>query len=403
MYQRTKPDVESIIEHAKLNPQQLRTHTQTLYFPEDEGIASKFKLLELNTELLQCLETTGSLQFKGGLNEKIVLCSDKHTYEVKEAEISNSLLVLSNFQFNNEIKNASPNTSLEDSESELDRTLDKCEVLKIFHDYYECREIKPRFRKLYDLLHITKYSGHEQEYLTDKKLLFTYNQLLNTTQCSKMEFNEGLRSFRAFEYEGHLRIADIAYEYRIVQLMMNVLQENSWSPQSVDRNVTVDALAGMGLAPQEIVERLFDIYTKENDGPGRSRNNYSYNQELVCRIVAENILQDQMKFKVEEFLAVWQGDLDPGFIVKEEYLRGIGIIDRDGVSPCVRTLKEINLPNNLQDRLRILFKAKEKWTLDEMYPYIETFSNPQQSVPIILTKFCRSIKVNGKQCYVAKH
>lgn len=89
--------------------------------------------------------------------------------------------------------------------------------------------------------------------------------------------------------------------------------------------------------------------------------------------------------------------------LQEEYLNGIGIIDRDSNPKCVRAMNEANLPNNMQERLRILFKVKEKWTLPEMEPFIETFSSPQQSVPVLLTKFCRSFKVNGIQYYVTKH
>lgn len=58
--------------------------------------------------------------------------------------------------------------------------------------------------------------------------------------------------------------------------------------------------------------------------------------------------------------------------LQEKYLRGVGIIDRDSASiPCVRSLIENNLSTNLLERLRVLFKTKERWTLDQIEPYIE--------------------------------
>lgn len=58
--------------------------------------------------------------------------------------------------------------------------------------------------------------------------------------------------------------------------------------------------------------------------------------------------------------------------IQEAYLRGIGIIDRDSPSvPCVRSLIECNLSTNLLNRLKVLFRTKEKWTLDQIEPYIE--------------------------------
>lgn len=76
---------------------------------------------------------------------------------------------------------------------------------KVFHEYFECREIKPKFRKLGELLHLTQYSGPENEYCIDRSLLFTFQQLLDTTQCSRLEFELGLKTYRAFEFETRVR------------------------------------------------------------------------------------------------------------------------------------------------------------------------------------------------------
>lgn len=58
-------------------------------------------------------------------------------------------------------------------------------------------------------------------------------------------------------------------------------------------------------------------------------------------------------------------------LIQEKYLRGIGIVDKDSNPPCVRALTEINLSTKLMDRLKVLFKTKERWTLEEIEPYIE--------------------------------
>lgn len=64
--------------------------------------------------------------------------------------------------------------------------------------------------------------------------------------------------------------------------------------------------------------------------------------------------------------------MDIIFVFQEKYLRGIGIIDRTVVNvPCIRTLIEHNLTVNLIDRLKILFKTCERWTLEQISSYIE--------------------------------
>jgi sister chromatid cohesion protein DCC1 len=66
-------------------------------------------------------------------------------------------------------------------------------------------------------------------------------------------------------------------------------------------------------------------------------------------------------------------------------------------------LYEENLSTNLGDRLKFLFKTKEKWSADQIQPYIEYFTSPQLAVTAILAKFARSLVIKGVRYYVAKH
>lgn len=42
--------------------------------------------------------------FRGGNDDKVVICTDNETFEVKEAETSNSLLIVSNLVFPTDIR-----------------------------------------------------------------------------------------------------------------------------------------------------------------------------------------------------------------------------------------------------------------------------------------------------------
>ncbi|KAI8123704.1 hypothetical protein FF38_08718 [Lucilia cuprina] len=412
LYVRTLDDVKGIIKHAKLDERNLTQVTQALYYPSADIVSDNLKLLELDDHMLGQIRDGQVLQFKGGLNEKVVLCTDEKTYDVKTAEISNSLLLVPDLKFGAATSTSplkSPrtanNTSLErslnesaDDDLEIERKLEQRKILKIFHEYFECREIKPRFRKMGDLLQLTRYSGPENEECIDRKLLFSFEQLLDTVQCSRKEFIEGLRLYRAIEYEGWMRVLECEYEYRIVNLMVGLIAENSWPLDEVEREETITALDG--IAPKQIVEGLFDLYTTESKGKD---NRYTYNEELVARIVAQNILQPGLKFRVDEFLSTWQEALPEGMKCEEKYLKGLGIFDKEGGTPCVRSLSEENLPLNIHDRMRLLFKTKAKWTLDEIEPYIECFTTPVLSVSSLMAKQARSLMENGVRYYVAKH
>lgn len=211
-----------MLTYAKLEAHKLTPITQTLYYPDSEINSGDYKLLELNEDILSQIQQGQVLSFKGGLSEKIVLCTENKTYDVKEAEISNSMLLIPNLKSaeqtstsplkspKNNMSNRSLDSSIEDDEigKSTARRLERRPVLKIFHEYLECREINPRFRKLYDLLQLTRYFGPENEYCIDRNLLFTFQQLLNTVQCSRQEFSKGLQEYRVIEVDGRMRILE---------------------------------------------------------------------------------------------------------------------------------------------------------------------------------------------------
>ena len=57
---------------------------------------------------------------------------------------------------------------------------------------------------------------------------------------------------------------------------------------------------------------------------------------------------------------------------KQEYLNGIAIVVPNKITRREEVVlyPESNLPDNLHKRLNELFRAKEKWTVEEISPYI---------------------------------
>lgn len=371
-------------------------------------------LLEVDKEMVSDIENGESLIFKGGLNEKVVLCTKRKTYEVRNAEQSNSLLVVPNLllakDMSNEIVESPPlgeinkslDKSLEDEENQSSQLTEEHEIqhkniLKIFFNYLECKQIKPRARKILDLLKLTMYSGPENEHLIDRKSLFTYRQLLNTIQCSVEEFDELLLRLRCFEIDKFMRILDYTYEYRVVASMLALITENSWQLDSIDRDVTIEALEG--IVPKEITENIFKFYTE----PSNASDKFHYREDLVSRIVAQNVLIDDLKFHINEFLDTCQSALPEGMEMNEKYLHGLAVIDRDTRQPWIRGLFEENLPMNLSERLNILFKQKSRWTFEHIAPYVEVFVSGNVSTTSLLAKHLRSVVENGTRYYLAKH
>lgn len=180
-------------------------------------------------------------------------------------------------------------------------------------------------------------------------------------------------------------------------MILGLVAENSWTLNQIDREETVAALNG--IIPDEITQAMFDFYTKKVSETRKSR----FDEHLVCRIIAQNVLQEGLKFHIDEFLETCQSALPEGLEMKEIYLAGIGVIDRDSQQPSVRGLFEENMPMTLNERLKVLFKAKERWTLQQIAPYIDVFTTPQLTTTSLLAKHVRSVNENGTRFYVPKH
>lgn len=387
--------------------------TQSLYFSDaSEEEQANWRLLELDEHMLSEFKEGNTVQIKGGLHEKVVICSSQRTYDFKVAEISNCLVLVPELKFGqqttvsplkvskNNINRSMDRSHEEDaSENSRARELEHVKVKKVFNEYFELRPIKPRFRKLYDILQLTRFSGPENEDNIDTRFLFTRQQLLDTTQCSENEFQAGLNQMRAVPIGRHIRTLSVEYEHRVVSLMLDLIDENSWSLDEIDRATTIASLDG--IVPEEIVKGLLDIYTEASDQPG---GNCRYIDRLVCQIVARHILQPSMRFHKEDFMTTWQEDLPAEIRVKEDYLQGIGIVDHFAKPVSVISLNEFLLPISLHERIKVLFTVKAQWTVDEISPFLATFLTGQQTVAAILMKFTRAMKLpDGQRVYIEKY
>lgn len=365
--------------------------------------------------MLTEIENGNELVFKGALHEKVVLCSSHTTYSVRNAEESNSLLVIPNFlqaQATSVSPLKSPTTngvnksmdkSLEDDEAVtsqppiIEHEIQHKPILKIFYEYLECRETKPRVKKIKDLLNLTAYNGPEQEDSIDRKSLFTRRQLFATSQCADSEFEDLLASVRAMEIDGFMRILDYTYEYRVVTLMMSLINENSWSLDDIDKSETIEALDG--IIPTDITFNVFNFYTE----PVAETGKFRYIPRMVCRIIAQNVLQEGLKFHIDEFFETCSQALPENMKFEESFVDGIGVIDRNCAVPSIRGLFEENMPLNLNDRLILLFKEKPVWTLQQITPYIEHFTTSKLTATSLLAKHVRSVNKDGTRFYVSKH
>ena len=104
------------------------------------------KLLEVSKDLANSLSNGDILTIRGQESENAVICSKDKTYDIKEAETSNSLLLVPEIVLPGSISKSGS------------RSLSFSSVSGIFHKYLELIEIRPRLRKMKDLLMKSPYN-----------------------------------------------------------------------------------------------------------------------------------------------------------------------------------------------------------------------------------------------------
>ena len=103
-------------------------------------------LLELTPEVADEMENnkTNKFVFRGDSNDWVTLCSDKAVFDIKEAETSNSLLLVKDI--------LQSQSCCQESSAAGEENAHNVTVLKTFYRYLEMKPAKPGFQNLYQLL-----------------------------------------------------------------------------------------------------------------------------------------------------------------------------------------------------------------------------------------------------------
>ena len=81
------------------------------------------------------------------------------------------------------------------------------------------------------------------------------------------------------------------------------------------------------------------------------------------------------------------------------FLQGLALVDRQSRPEIIFLLKVEDLPEGDQERFSSLFSLREKWTEEDIAPYIQDLCGEKQTVGALLTKYARSSMQNGVKVY----
>ena len=110
-------------------------------------VGEEVKLLEVTKDVAESFRVGDTLTVRGDESENAVICSKEKTFEIKEAETSNSLLLVDRVTLPDQV-----------DKSVTDRRLGWSSVGGVIHKYIEIIEIRPKLRKLKEVLQKNLYN-----------------------------------------------------------------------------------------------------------------------------------------------------------------------------------------------------------------------------------------------------
>ena len=169
----------------------------------------------------------------------------------------------------------------------------------------------------------------------------------------------------AIKLKSKYRLLEQAYHFEVIELMVKIIDENSWDLNRIRKEETVQLLADF--VPEEITSNLFDLYTTKTDLIDGIQF-YQYDEERIIKLFTISILKDR-KMKITELFNVFTSLVPEDFKISKEMLNGVAVIDQD--TDLVWAFHDIYMPDNLDERLKLIFEQKSKWTYLEIAPYLK--------------------------------
>ncbi|KAH7966379.1 hypothetical protein HPB49_015697 [Dermacentor silvarum] len=304
---RTDEEVQAFLERAKLDRSDLQPVAQPLWFAQENQ--NTLRLLEVDKELLKTICEGERLVFRGEEDSPAVVCTGDRTFEVREADISNSLLLVPTLRLSSEVVGNADSTPEACS----------CQVLQTFHSYLELRQCFPRLKKLLELLRQSPYKGAELEHIVDDNEAtpkYTLGNILERVQASEAEIRQAIEELPVVEIDGFYRLLDGEYYYRVQNFIINYIESES---------IQLDKIP----AGDEF---------------------YTLNGDIICKATADVLLRSVEKFNLSEFLEVWQNSVPEGVQTNIKQLEGLALTDRTSTPECIYLFDKWDLPDDANER-----------------------------------------------------
>jgi sister chromatid cohesion protein DCC1 len=375
-----------------------------------DGLRHDFKLLQIEPEMLDELKD-GRVAFKGlpndpGHHSEAVLCTSNRTYEVREVETTNLVMMVDEAGVENGCS------------SESDGGAPAVSVTALVKAHLELKLINPKldmldkaFKEDHVIADILSADGDDRgrHQLPAGE---TWESLRDRVQASDGEISKSLEDMDVVRVDGKwMGVSPESYS-SFVKLVLLTATERGWQLDRVPSVEMALALEEHGVCGQVTLQLLRNLQVKGSGNAftvedvdrrdwrelPKPLGSCALDLPAVCKHVAIGILLEKDIWEdANEFLASWRALLPESVVPTLEMLRGecieletevLGEMGTKTMRKSVSRLSVGDLPRDVS-RFEHLWKAKSAWQLEEILPYIDQLSAPGQNTEELLLKHSR--------------
>ena len=395
---RTLSEVQNLLMLAKLSPDAFTTPAQVLHFASTmnpQCNTEELILIEMEENLLEeTLRSSFGLRVTSGTQPhgSAVLCSADATYELREAETSNSLLFIPNGHW--------PSGS--ESKNQHDLEPENRDIVAVKHHYLEARRSRARIEQLDEYLQKALYKDCGDEILDNTLSL---EQLLKSMAGSERELRAALERRATLLVRGRVRLLDWPLESRCLAAALDLCAVRGWSLQDP---LELSSLCGALWEQEGLLPAATECALRRHGRLSSDGNFAILDEQLLVRHTARLLLEGASRLPLPDFLSLWRQALPPGVSLPSTdssllpLLLGVALVEEGNPINTIRLFLEERLPQDARDRLAALFSARPKWCLKELQVYLEPVVGPGTAAPnvsALLAKYARtstSARTGGK-------
>jgi len=229
--------------------------------------------------------------------------------------------------------------------------------------------------------------------------MYDFSALSKRVQASDLEIRKALQSLQAVEMDGYWRIIDGQYLAEILDWILATCLQHSFSWSSLSCSQLASTMPEPDVRGLQCCLQIYGNKADQND-------RWQLDVQKVAVYRATRILQDRQNAaatSVTDFMSRWEIWLPDGITPTLEWLKGLALVETVGNQECIRYFPAGSLPIIVRERLQELFRARAKWTLEDIRPYVADVVEPNSTIEAFLLKHTRMIQgPQGTKLYCSR-